>query len=92
MSPYSTEVRETILSARNGFFLSGAKLESATNWIPIIIPAVPTSIHKVQGEIEVSDAMLIDEDERVYTMLPALVKMYGKNKAESPNRTWMAYF
>ncbi|POS81933.1 hypothetical protein EPUL_005573, partial [Erysiphe pulchra] len=65
LSPCSTEARETILKAGNGLFLSGAKLEPATNWIPVMIPTVPASIRKVQGEIEVSDSMLIDEVERM---------------------------
>ncbi|KHJ34720.1 putative eka-like protein [Erysiphe necator] len=64
LSPCSTEARETILNAGNCFFLSGAKLEPATNWIPMIIPTVPKYIRKIQGEIEVGSSMLIDEVER----------------------------
>ncbi|KHJ31610.1 putative eka-like protein [Erysiphe necator] len=89
LSPCSTKARETILNAGNGFFLSGAKLESVTNWALMIIPTVPTSIRKVQGKIEVSNSMLIDEVERVCSIRPAHVKLYGENKAEAPHRTWM---
>ncbi|POS84068.1 hypothetical protein EPUL_003472, partial [Erysiphe pulchra] len=67
LSPCSTEARETILNAGNGLLLSGAKLEAANNWIPVIIPTVPSTIRKEQGEV------------------------IG-NKAETPHRTWMAYF
>ncbi|KHJ35103.1 putative eka-like protein [Erysiphe necator] len=92
LSPCSTEARETILNAGNGLFLTGAKLEPATNWIPMIIPTIPSTIRKVQGEIEVSNSMLIDEVERVCSVRPAHVKLYGGNKTEAPHRTWMAYF
>ncbi|KHJ31232.1 putative eka-like protein [Erysiphe necator] len=92
LSPCSTEARENILNAGNGLFLTGAKLEPATNWIPVILPTVPSSIRKVQGQMEVSSAMLIEEVERVTSILPAHVKLFGRNKAETPHRTWMAYF
>ncbi|KHJ33432.1 putative eka-like protein [Erysiphe necator] len=86
------EARETILNAGNGLFLSGAKLEPATNWTPVIVPTVPTTIRKEQGEIEVSKSMLTEEIERVCSIRPAHVKLYGGNKPGAPHRTWMAYF
>ncbi|KHJ30755.1 putative eka-like protein [Erysiphe necator] len=92
LSPCSTEARQAILDAGNGLFLSGAKLEPATNWIPVIIPTVPSSIRKVQGQVEINHLMLTDEVERVCSMRPAYVKLYGRNKSEAPHRTWMAYF
>ncbi|KAI0996157.1 hypothetical protein K3495_g12023 [Podosphaera aphanis] len=92
LSPCSTEARETILNAGNGLFLSGAKLEEASNWISVIVPTVPLTIRTEQGEIEVSKSMLTDEIERVSSIRPAHVKFYGANKAEAPHRTWMAYF
>ncbi|KHJ36468.1 putative eka-like protein [Erysiphe necator] len=61
LSPCSTEARQAILDAGNGLFLSGAKLEPATNWIPVIIPTVPSSIRKVQGQVEINHLMLTDE-------------------------------
>ncbi|POS82480.1 hypothetical protein EPUL_005630 [Erysiphe pulchra] len=36
--------------------------------------------------------MLIDEVERVCTIWPAHVKLYGKTNPEAQHRTWMAYF
>ncbi|KAI1005068.1 hypothetical protein K3495_g3158 [Podosphaera aphanis] len=92
LSPCSTEARETILNTGNGLFLSGAKLEEASNWISVIVPTVPLTIRTEQGEIEVSKSMLTDEIERVSSIRPAHVKFYGANKAEAPHRTWMAYF
>lgn len=92
LSPCSTEARENILNAGNSLFLSGAKLESATYWIPVILPTVPSFIRKVQGQIEVSSSMLIEEVERVSSIRPDHVKLFGKNKAKAPHRTWMAYF
>ncbi|KHJ35651.1 putative eka-like protein [Erysiphe necator] len=91
LSPGSTESREAILNAGNGLFLSGTILELATNWIPMIIPTVPTSIRKVRGEIEVSNSILINEVERVYSIRPGHVKLHGGNKAEAPDRTWIAF-
>ncbi|POS82430.1 hypothetical protein EPUL_004026, partial [Erysiphe pulchra] len=52
LSPCSTEAREKLLNAGNGFFLSGAKLEPATNWVPVLIPTVPSSINLEQGKTE----------------------------------------
>lgn len=92
LSPCSTEAREAILEAGNGLFLSGAKLEPATNWVSVLIPTVPSSICKEQGEVEISSSLLSDEIERVCSMRPAHVKLYGRNKAEAPHRTWMAFF
>ncbi|KHJ31243.1 putative eka-like protein [Erysiphe necator] len=65
LSPCGTEAREAILKAGNGLFLSEAKLEPATNWVPVIIPTVPASIRKEQGDTEVNSSMLADEVERV---------------------------
>ncbi|KHJ30484.1 putative eka-like protein [Erysiphe necator] len=42
--------------------------------------------------MEVSSAMLIEEVERITSIRPAHVKLFGRNKAEAPHRTWMAYF
>ncbi|POS82614.1 hypothetical protein EPUL_004433, partial [Erysiphe pulchra] len=92
LSPSSNEAREQILKAENGLFLSGAKLEPATNWVPVIIPTVPSFICKLQGKIEVSKEMLADEIERVCSIRPALLKLYGRNNPEAPHRTWMALF
>ncbi|KHJ34028.1 putative eka-like protein [Erysiphe necator] len=36
--------------------------------------------------------MLTDEIERVCSMRPAHVKLYGENKPGAPHRTWMVYF
>ncbi|POS84001.1 hypothetical protein EPUL_006047 [Erysiphe pulchra] len=92
LSPSNTEARETILKAGNGLFLSGAKLEPATNWIPILIPTVPSTIRLEQGQVDVSNKMLADEIERVCSVRPAYVKLYGRNKLEASHRTWMAFF
>ncbi|KHJ33346.1 putative eka-like protein [Erysiphe necator] len=92
LSPCSTEAREKVLNARNGLFLTGAKLEEATNWATVLIPTVPAVIRKEQGEVEVSNSMLADEVERVCSMRPAYLKLFGGNKTEAPHRTWMAFF
>ncbi|POS84907.1 hypothetical protein EPUL_002833, partial [Erysiphe pulchra] len=46
LSPSSAEACEAIPNAGNRLFLSAAKLESATNWVPVIIPIPPSSIRK----------------------------------------------
>ncbi|KHJ33976.1 putative eka-like protein [Erysiphe necator] len=92
LSPCNNEAREAILTAGNGLFMTGAKLEQATNWTPVIIPTVPTSIRKEHGKAQVSSSMLTEEVERVCSIRPTHVKLYGRNKTEAPHRTWMAYF
>ncbi|POS82309.1 hypothetical protein EPUL_006571 [Erysiphe pulchra] len=47
LSPCSSKAWETIFNTGNGRFYAGAKLEVATNWIPMIIPTVPRSLLKV---------------------------------------------
>ncbi|KHJ31889.1 putative eka-like protein [Erysiphe necator] len=69
------EAREAILNAGNSLFLTGAKLESATNWVPVIIPTVPSTIRNEQGDVEVSSSMLADEIERVCSVQPAHLKL-----------------
>ncbi|KHJ36364.1 putative eka-like protein [Erysiphe necator] len=91
LSHCSTEARQAILDAGNGLFLSGAKLEPATNWFPVIIPTVQSSIRKVQGQVEINHTILTDEVERVCSMRYTHVKLYGRNKSEAPHRTWMVY-
>ncbi|KHJ31294.1 putative eka-like protein [Erysiphe necator] len=88
----STVARETILNPGKGFSFSGAKLKPATNWVSVIVPTVPSKIRKEQGEIEVSSSMLTDKIERVCSLYPANLKLYGRNKAEAPHRAWMAFF
>ncbi|POS84115.1 hypothetical protein EPUL_002931 [Erysiphe pulchra] len=77
----STVARKTILNAGK-----------ATNWVSVIVPTILSKIRKVQGEIEASSAMLTDEIERVCSLRPAHVKLYGRKKAEAPHRTWTAFF
>ncbi|KHJ30299.1 putative eka-like protein [Erysiphe necator] len=84
LNPCSKEARGAILNAGSGFFFTGAKLEPATNWIPIIIPTVPRSIQMVQDQMKISSSMLSDEVERVCSIRPAHVKLYGRRYSTSP--------
>ncbi|POS84900.1 hypothetical protein EPUL_004476 [Erysiphe pulchra] len=52
ISPSSTEARNAFLKAENDFFLTGAILDQSTNWIPVIIPTVPSPIRKENRENE----------------------------------------
>ncbi|POS82170.1 hypothetical protein EPUL_006644, partial [Erysiphe pulchra] len=71
LSPSSSEAREQILKAGNGLFLSGAKLEPATNWISVLAPTVPAFIQMENGQAEVNKTKLSDEIERVCSERPA---------------------
>ncbi|KHJ30025.1 putative eka-like protein [Erysiphe necator] len=73
LSPCSTEPREKILNAGNGLFLTGAKLEAATNWVSVLIPTVPAFLHKEQGVVEVSNSMLADEVERTASNMDGIL-------------------
>ncbi|KHJ35571.1 putative eka-like protein [Erysiphe necator] len=92
LSPCSAEAREQILKAENSLFLSGAKLETATNWVSERVPTVPAFVKMEQGVVEVSKDMLSDKIERVSSMRPAHLKLYGRNNLKVPHRTWLAYF
>ena len=92
LSPCNDAAREEILKAGNGLFLTGAKIEPATNWEPLIIPTVPSSIRTLGGLMEVTETMLSNEIERVTKVKPASLKLYGHNNSNAPHRTWMALF
>ncbi|POS82948.1 hypothetical protein EPUL_005815 [Erysiphe pulchra] len=64
LSPCSSKAREEILKAVNGLFLSGVKLETATNRVSVLVPTVPASVHIEKGLVEVTKAILSDEIER----------------------------
>ncbi|POS82724.1 hypothetical protein EPUL_006204 [Erysiphe pulchra] len=92
LSPCSSEARDEILKAGDGLFMSGAKLEPATNWVSILVPTVPAYIHMEKGQVEITKSMLSDEIELVCSMRPAHLKLFGQNNPDAPHRTWMAYF
>ncbi|KHJ35025.1 putative eka-like protein [Erysiphe necator] len=92
LSPSNNESRENLLAATGGLFMSGATLEAASNWTPILVPTVPRSITMLKGQVEVTKSMLADEIERVSTIRPAFVKPYGASNPDAPHRTWMAFF
>ncbi|POS87151.1 hypothetical protein EPUL_001256 [Erysiphe pulchra] len=82
--------REDLLSAAEGLFMSGASLEPASNWISVLVPTVPKIIVTIDGQVEVSKSMLMNEVEPVSSKRPALVKLYGTTNPEAPHRTWLA--
>ncbi|KHJ36074.1 putative eka-like protein [Erysiphe necator] len=85
LSPSISETREQILKAGNGPFLSGVKWEPATNWVSVLVPTAPAFIHMEQGKIEVNKTMFSDEIERVCSVRPAHLKLYGRNNPEAPH-------
>lgn len=92
LSPSNNEARTALLNAAIRLASHGAKLESATNWVPVIIPTVPKSIKTLEGCIEISKEILSDEIERVTSLRPASIKLFRRNCPEAPHRTWIAYF
>ncbi|KHJ35820.1 putative eka-like protein [Erysiphe necator] len=71
---------------------TGAKIEPASNWIPLLAPTVPKYISTLEGQIEVNKEMLAYEIERVTSIRPASVRLYGSSNQPAPHRTWMAFF
>ena len=57
-----------------------------------MIPTVPISISTEKGRIEITKEMLANEIERVSSMRPVSLRLYGRNLPDAPHRTWMAYF
>ncbi|POS82988.1 hypothetical protein EPUL_005853 [Erysiphe pulchra] len=57
-----------------------------------LIPRVPSYIRKEQGDLEANIPMLADDDDRVCSVRPAHLKLYGRKNTEAPHRTWMAFF
>ncbi|KHJ36327.1 putative eka-like protein [Erysiphe necator] len=92
LSPCSSEAREELVKASGGLFLSGAKLEPANQWVPLLIPTVPRSINILQGHMEATKEMLSDEIERVSSVRPEALKFYGNHKSDAPHRNWLAFF
>ncbi|KHJ31262.1 putative eka-like protein [Erysiphe necator] len=92
LTPCNMKFREDLLSAAGGLFMSGASLEPAPNWIPVLVPTVPKTIITVDGQVERSKLMLMNETKRVSSKRPALVKLYGTANPEAPHRTWLALF
>ncbi|KHJ35116.1 putative eka-like protein [Erysiphe necator] len=92
ISPSNEKSRKNLLAAAGGLFMSGATLEAASNWTPLLVPTVPRSITMLEGQVEVTKSMLADEIERVSTIRPTFVKPYGVSNPDAPHRTWMAFF
>ncbi|KHJ30213.1 putative eka-like protein [Erysiphe necator] len=92
ISPRNNFTREELLKAAVRLSPADAKLEAASNWISVMIPTVPISISTEKGRIEITKEMLANEIERVSSMRPASLRLYGRNLPNAPHRTWMAYF
>lgn len=92
LTPRDNTTRQELLRAGIRLVSSDAKLEAATNWIPVMVPTVPVSIQTVDGRVEITKEILADEIERVSSVRPATLKLYGRNLPNAPHRTWMAYF
>ncbi|KAI0994567.1 hypothetical protein K3495_g13614, partial [Podosphaera aphanis] len=97
LSPSSSSAKDELLKAENGLFLSGTKLEAASNWVQLLIPTVPTTISRLDDRLEVTrlevtKTMLMDEIERVTSVRPVTVKLFGYQRFGAPHRIWMAFF
>ncbi|POS85985.1 hypothetical protein EPUL_004167 [Erysiphe pulchra] len=92
ISPCSSGAREALFRTIFGLRDTGAKLEPASNWVPLVGPTVPKFIRTIQGQTKVTKEILASEIERVTSIRPTSVRYYGTSNAEAPHRTWMAYF
>ncbi|KHJ35095.1 putative eka-like protein [Erysiphe necator] len=92
LSPCSSEAREALLQTSSRLLNTGAKIEPASNWIPLLVPTVPKYISTLEGQIEVNKEMLANEIERVTSIRPTSVRLYGSSNQAAPHRTWMAFF
>ncbi|KHJ35987.1 putative eka-like protein [Erysiphe necator] len=92
LSPRNNEAREALLKLSLRLSSFEAKLEPATSWLPVIIPTVPRYIRTEKGQVEVTKELLSDEIERVTSMRPNSIKLYGHGHLEAPHRTWLALF
>ncbi|KAI0992422.1 hypothetical protein K3495_g15763, partial [Podosphaera aphanis] len=92
LSPSNPNAREALLQAANGLFLTGAKLVPAENLVPLLIPTVPAFIYTDKGRVVVTHEMLSDEIERVSSVRPTTVKLFGSVNNDAPHRTWLGLF
>ncbi|KHJ33588.1 putative eka-like protein [Erysiphe necator] len=92
LSPCNIQAREALFQSAIRLSSLNVKLESATNWTPVIIPTVPKTICTTEGRLEVTKSILGDEVERVTRTRPRALKLYGHSQHEAPHRTWMAFF
>ncbi|POS88054.1 hypothetical protein EPUL_000477 [Erysiphe pulchra] len=92
ISPCSSGAREALLRTNIGLLDTGAKLEPASDLVPLLVPIVPKFIRTIQCQMEVTKEMLTSEMERVTSIRPTSVRYYGTSNIEAPHRTWIAYF
>lgn len=70
----------------------GAKIDPATSWPSVIIPAVSIYIRAPKGHVELKKEILSDEVERVTSIRSNSVKLNGLNHLESPHQIQMGFF
>ncbi|POS85461.1 hypothetical protein EPUL_002699 [Erysiphe pulchra] len=92
ISPFKSGAREALPQTKIGLLDTGAKLEPASNWVPLLVLTVPKFIRTIKGQTEVTKEMLSNKIERVTSTRPTSVRHYGTSNTEAPHRTWMAYF
>lgn len=92
LSPCSSAARNTLLQEAGKLISTGARLEPATNWAPLLIPNIPNAINTLQGRQEITGELLIQEIERVTSVRPVAIKRYGTHKLGAPCTSWMAFF
>ncbi|POS81782.1 hypothetical protein EPUL_006481, partial [Erysiphe pulchra] len=92
ISPSNSGAREALLQSKIGLLDTTAKLEPASNWVPLLVPMMPKFIRAIQGQTEVTKEMLSNEIELVTPTLPTSIRHYSTSIIEAPYRTWMAFF
>ena len=87
LSPCKNLAREALLQSSTQLIQYVGKLDALVNWISVIIPTIPKNIRTLEGIVEVSKDMLAEEIERVASIRPSFLKLYGRNIIEAPHRT-----
>ncbi|KHJ30082.1 putative eka-like protein [Erysiphe necator] len=58
LSPCCSKAREALLQISSRLLNTGAKIEPASNWVPLIVPTEPRYISTLEGQIEVTKEIL----------------------------------
>ena len=87
--------RKAVLDKAGALVFSEAHLEVASTWSSVMIPAVPTWIHTLDGRVQVDGPLLVEEVERVSGKKPVKSSPLGQNASDKPtsiSRTWICHF
>ncbi|KHJ32808.1 putative eka-like protein [Erysiphe necator] len=76
LSIYKDKTRQELLKAAIRLSPFDAKLETASNWTPVLVPTTLKTINTLDGKIEVTKDMLANEIERVSVPTKVQIKIF----------------